>query len=162
MKPNLDGLMTEIEKYLEQTGMAVFYGFSRTQESLPVVYWDCDQHPDYRQFVEAARTAGVKLMVLNQRQFSSGQIDEAMDQLETCDLPPQDSREFERQLEGLRAYDGLVCAIELSFDYQGRVFLFDLRTDWYEALSDVLDEIDVLTAAGGDDNTPMSGYFSKN
>ena len=71
-------------------------------------------------------------------------------------------REFERQLDHLRAYDGLVCAIELSFDYQGRVFLFDLHTDWYEELSDLLDEIEVLAAGAGDDDTPMSGYFSKN
>jgi hypothetical protein len=162
MKPNLDGIITEIEQYLEQTGMAVFYGYSRALESLPVVYWDCDQHPDYRQFVEAAKTAGVKLIVVHQREFSSEQIDEALEQVHGSELLPQDEREFERRLDQLRAYDGLVCAIELSFDHQGRVFMFDLRTDWYEEVSELLDEIDVMTAAGDDDETPMGGYFSKN
>ena len=57
------------------------------------------------------------------------------------------------------------CAIELSFDLQGRIYVFDLRTDWYEELTDLLDELHVLGAGDGDDegdDTPMSGYFSKN
>jgi len=29
MKPNLDTLKTEIEQYLEESGLAVFYGYSR-------------------------------------------------------------------------------------------------------------------------------------
>jgi hypothetical protein len=49
----------------------------------------------------------------------------------------------------------------LSFDHEGRVFLFDLRTEWYDELTDILDEIQVLTAEAEDD-TSMGGYFSKN
>jgi hypothetical protein len=53
--------------------------------------------------------------------------------------------------------------VELSFDHDGRVFLFDLRTDWYEGLSEILDEIQIMDAeSDDDDDTPISGYFSKN
>jgi hypothetical protein len=64
----------------------------------------------------------------------------------------------------LRIYDGFVCAIELSFDHEGRVFLFDLRTDWYEEFSEVLDEIEMMDtgADDDDDDQTMGGYFSKN
>ena len=55
MKPNLDTLKTEIEHHLEESGMAVFYGYSRGLESMQGVYWDCDQYPDYRLFVKAAQ-----------------------------------------------------------------------------------------------------------
>ncbi len=162
MKQNLQGLKTEIEQYVEQSGMAVFYGCPRSGESAPAVYWDCDQHPDYKQFVQAARAAGARLIVIHQREFSAGQIDEAAEQLEACDLPAEDYREFERNLNRLRAYDGLICAIELSFDLEGRVFLFDLHTDWYQEVRDLLDEIQVLASPGDDDETPLGGYFSKN
>ena len=37
MKPNLDTLKTEIEQYLEESGLAVFYGYSRAMESTPAV-----------------------------------------------------------------------------------------------------------------------------
>jgi hypothetical protein len=162
MKPNLDQLRTEIEHYLEEAGMAVFYGYSRALDSMSSVYWDCDQHPGYQEFVQAAKTAGAKLIVFHQREFASEQIDDALEQLQTCDLPREDYRDFEKRLNHLRAYDGKVCAIELSFDHEGRIFLFDLRTDWYQTLSEILDELQLLTGDDDDDDDPMGGYFSKN
>jgi hypothetical protein len=63
----------------------------------------------------------------------------------------------------MRVYDSFVCAIELSFDNNSRVFVFDLRTDWYEDLSDILDEIQIMDAESDNDgDTPITGYFSKN
>jgi hypothetical protein len=53
MKPNLDILKPEIELYLEETGLTVFYGYSRPLETAPAVYWDCDQYPDYLSFSSA-------------------------------------------------------------------------------------------------------------
>jgi hypothetical protein len=161
MKPNLDTLKTEIEQYLEESGLAVFYGYSRALDSAPTVYWDCDQYPDYRRFVQAARTAGARVMVFHQRTFMSEQVDDALEQLAAGNLARDEYREFERRLTGMRGYDGFVCAIELSFDHQGRVFLFDLRTEWYDELTEILDEIQVLTSDTEDDPT-MGGYFSKN
>jgi hypothetical protein len=57
-----------------------------------------------------------------------------------------------------------VCAIELSFDHDGRVFLFDLRTEWFDEFSEMLDEIQLLVPDPdeGDDDSPISGYFSRN
>ena len=161
MKPNLDALKTEIEQYLEESGLAVFYGYSRALESTPAVYWDCDQYPDYKRFVQAARSAGARIMVFHQRTFMSEQVDDALEQLAACHLPREEYREFEQRLTGMRGYDGFVCAIELSFDHEGRVFLFDLRTEWYDELTEILDEIQVLTADAEDDPS-MGGYFSKN
>jgi hypothetical protein len=162
MQLNLDGLKIEIEQYLEERGLAVFYGYSRVLESMPTVEWNCEQHPDYKEFVQAAQTAGVKLIVFHQRQFASEQVDDALEQLADCDLPREDSREIEHRLKEMRAYDSLTCAIELSFDHEGRVFVFELRTDWYRDLSDVLDEIQVMTAADDHDEPPIGGYFSRN
>jgi len=164
MKPNLDTLKTEIEEYLEESGLAVFYGYSRVLESMPAVYWDCDQYPDYRLFVKAAHTAGAKVIVFHQREFSADQVEDALEQLTTCDLPRDEYHKLERRLNELRIYDGFICAIELSFDHEGRVFLFDLRTDWYEEFSELLDEIEMMDAEtdDDDDDPTMGGYFSKN
>ncbi len=164
MKPNLDVLKPEIELYLEEAGLALFYAYSRPLESLPAVYWDCDQYPDYRLFVQSARAAGAKLIVFHQREFFSEQIDEAIEKLHACELPMQESRQIDKRLNDLRTYEGSVCAIELSFDHEGRVFLFDLRTDWFDEFSDMLDEIQLLGVDSGDtdDDSPISGYFSRN
>jgi len=37
----------------------------------------------------------------------------------------------------LRAYEGFTCALELSFDLQARVYLFNLRAEWYEEYLDL-------------------------
>jgi hypothetical protein len=163
MKPNLDILKPEIELYLEEAGLAVFYGYSRPLESTPAVYWDCEQYPDYRLFVQSARAAGAKLIVYHQREFFSEQIDEAVEKLHACELPSPDSRHFEQRLNDLRAYEGSVCAIELSFDHAGRVFLFDLRTEWFDEFADMLDDIQLLVPDPDDtDDSPIGGYFSRN
>lgn len=163
MKPNLDTLKNEIEHHLEETGLAVFYGYSRGLDAMQGVYWDSEEYSDYKQFVNAAKTAGVRMIVFNQREFSADQLDDALEQLAGCDMPREEFHELERRLNDMRIYDGLVCSIELSFDYAGRVFIFDLRTDWFEDLSDIMDEIQILDAESDDDSdTPISGYFSKN
>ena len=162
MKLNLDGLSTEIQKHLEHAGLAVFYSqASAIDSAAPRVLWDCQQHPDFREFVETARAANVKLMVFHQREFTIEQIDEAMEQLAECDLPREEYREFERRLKEMRAFDGFVCEIELSFTHDGCIFIFDLRTDWYRVLSEVIGEIDALMGID-DDADAMGGYFSKN
>lgn len=161
MKPNLDTLKTEIEEHLEQAGVAIFYGYSRSLDSMPIVEWDCDEYPDFRAFIQAAVTAESKIVVFHQREFSSEQIEDALERLAASDLPAEEAQDFEQRLNDMHIYNGSVCAIELSFDHQGRVFLFDLRTEWYEEFSEILDEIQLLTSEDEDD-TPIGGYFSKN
>ena len=89
---------------------------------------------------------GREIIVFHQREFFSDQVDEALEQLNAAELPPRNPASFEERLSDLRAHEGSVCAIELSFDHEGRVFLFDLRTEWFEEFSDLLDEIQLLTA----------------
>jgi hypothetical protein len=66
-------------------------------------------------------------------------------------------------LNELRSYAGFTCALELSFDHEGRVYMFDLRTEWYEELSDMLEDLHVMdTGSDDEDDDTMGGYFSKN
>jgi len=163
MKPNLDSLKTEIEHRIEELGLAVFYGHSRAREPVSGVYWDCEEFPDFRLFLKAAVAAGAKLIVYHQHELAAGEIEETLELLGNCDVPRDEYREYELRLNSMRPHYGSVCEIELSFDLEGRVFLFDLRTDWYDELSDIQDEIRILSAEADDqDDTPLSGYFSKN
>jgi hypothetical protein len=164
MKPNLDVLKPEIELYLEEMGMAVFYGYTRSLDSVPAVYWDCEQYPDYRLFVQSARAAGTKLLVFHQREFFSEQVDDALERLSACEMDVRESHSYEERLNDLRVHEGSVCSIELSFDHEGRLYLFDLRTEWYQEFSDLLDEIQLLSAESAEDDSDdsLSGYFSRN
>lgn len=165
MKLNLDALKTEIQEYLEGEGFSIFHGFSRMMQSQSLVLWDSERYPDYKPFVQTAKTAGAKIMILNEREFSSDIVDDALEQLEVSDLPMEDQRTIERRLKEMRVYEGFTCSLELSYDYQGRIFLFDLQTDWYEDFSSLLEDLEFFEADDQDvdeNEGPIGGYFSKN
>jgi hypothetical protein len=164
MGVDLETLKTEIQAYLDQEGMPVFHGYSRLLDSVIPVFWDVQRHPDFRQFVGTARRAGAKLIVFSHRPFSLDQIDEALDTLEDSDLARDEKRTFENRLRELQAYEGFTCAIELSFDMEGRVYVYEMRTEWYEAMTDIVAEIEAATGdlEDGGDQDSISGFFSKN
>lgn len=163
MRPNLETLKNQIQEHLEEGGFAVFHGYSRVMDSHPLVFWDSERYPDYKLFVSSGKAAGAKLMILNQREFSEDVIDDAVEQLAVSELPVEDKRSIERRLTELRAYVGFTCSLELSFDYQSRVYVFDVRTEWYEELSNLLEDLEFLDPEDDEPNEgTIGGYFSKN
>ena len=165
MKPNLDTLKSEIEEHLGAEGLAVFHGYSRLTDSVPLVLWDSEKYPDYKLFVKSAVAAGAKMLILNQRHLNSDTLDDALDQLAVSDLPTEEQRNIERRLKELRAYDGFTCSLEISFDHQGRVYMFDMQTDWYEELNNLLEDLEFLDSGDDEDDAdepPIGNYFSKN
>ena len=163
MATDLETLRTEIEGYLEESGIPVFRGYRRVMDSPAQVYWDTEKHADFREFVEAGRRAGAKLIVFAQEAFSLDEIDEALDQLEDSGLAREEKHTFEKRLRELQAYEGFTCSLELSFDLEGRTYLFELRTGWYQTLRDILAELELSAEQEEDeDEGPIPGYFSRN
>ncbi|MGD1091254.1 MAG: hypothetical protein ABSB35_04575 [Bryobacteraceae bacterium] len=160
MKLNLDTLRSEIQDYVESRGMVVFHGSPREGGDPPSVYWDTKGHPDYHAFLGAAESAGVRLVTLWANDFSDELIDDALDRLQTSGIPREESRALRTHLTEMRAYSGFICQIELSFDLGPRVYIFDLRTEWFDDLNDLLDRIDATF--DDDDEEALGGYFSKN
>lgn len=164
MNLNLDTLKDEILEYLDAGGFVIFRGYSRLGDTDSFVAWDSDHYPDFRMFLNAAKTAGVRLIVYHAREFSVAHVEDGLERLEASELSRDEQRSLERRLREMRSYDGFTCAIELSFDYQGRVYLFNLRSDWYEEYLDVLEEIDaaIPDEEEEEDGGSMGGYFSRN
>ena len=164
MDVNLDTLKREILDDLESGGFAVFQGRSGGLEGLPVVPWDTDRYPNHRSFLDVAKKAGVKLLIFATREFDVADTEELLEQLEDCDLTREERRDYEARLRGLRAFNGVTCSIELGFDLNSRLYLYEVRPDWYEEYLDAEDEIaERLTEVddiGGDET--LGGYFSKN
>lgn len=163
MKQDLDALKSEIEGYLKSSDFVVFHGFCRTPESAAAAHWDVERNPDFRAFLETARRAGARLVVYTHREFTTRHLDDAIERLEAADLPRDERRGLEKRLRDLRPYEGFTCSLELAFDSEGRCFTYDVRTDWYEDLLDILDEIDALVPEEGEDEEgAIGGYFSRN
>lgn len=162
MKLNLESLRTEIESYLETRGFVVFHSHPRTADASAPVYWDTERHPDYKMFLAAAETAGAKLITIHAREFSEDILDDSLDHAASAKLPREERRAIELRLKEMRGYLGFTCQIELSFDLAPRVYIFDLRTEWFDDLNDLLDRVDEAQHNSGGDTPMGGGYFSKN
>lgn len=166
MKLNLDALKDSILEHLQTEGFVVFHGFCHSGGSRPVAYWDTRSHPDFQAFLSTARQAGIKLVVFNRIEFSSGMVDDAMDRLEEYELPVEERRGFERRLREMQAYHGFTCVLELSFDSEGRTYVYELRADWYLDFLHILDQIESYAPEDAEDEEgeedSMGGYFSRN
>ncbi len=166
MKQNLDSLKKEILEYLEEQQMAVFYGFIADLHEQRLVLWDVEGSPDYRAFVACAQRAGIKLLVMNARAFRRDMVEDALEQLEDSDMPREEQRAIERRLKELRPFEGFTCAVELAFEQSGRFYVYDVRTEWYEEVLDIMDRLDnaVSGEEEGDDgeDSSIGGYFSRN
>lgn len=164
MNRDLDSLKTEIPAELESRGLAVFHSLPRVYDPNLIHFWDIENYPDFRQFLDIAEKLAVKLVVYSHHQFSTGIVDDAMARLQDAELSREERRAFERRLRDMRGYDGFTCGIDLCFEYQNRIYLFDLRTSWYSEMLDLLDEIDdaLPEPPDEDEDEEMGGYFSRN
>ena len=161
MNLNLDELKNEVLAYMETEAFVVFHGYSRLADADSFVAWDTDRLPEYRSFLSAAKKAGVKMVVYHFREFSPTHLEDAAERLEESELGAEERRGIERRLRGLRAFEGFTCALELSFDYQGRVYLFNLRADWYDDYLNLVEELDAALP-DEDEDDDMGGYYSQN
>jgi hypothetical protein len=163
MRLNLDSLRAEIQEYLEKRNIVVFHGFPRGGDPTCSVYWDTERHPDFKAFLAAAEAAGVRLVTLYSRELEEDLVEDAMEQLnEASTLDRDERRAIEMRLKEVRSYCGFTCQIELSFDLAPRVYIFDLRTEWFDDLNDLTDRIEDAYRKEDDGGALGGGYFSKN
>ncbi|MEZ5401987.1 MAG: hypothetical protein R2729_20105 [Bryobacteraceae bacterium] len=165
MRQDLDAVKTEIEQALTELGLVVFRGASRHDDAMPMaVFWDAKAYPSPRAFLETAATLDVKPVVFHHRVCTAEMIEEAMERVEAAPLPLEERREFERDLRRLKGYAGFTAAIELSFDYDGNTYFYELTASWYDEIERIVDETELAGNPydGDDDESGPLGYFSHN
>jgi hypothetical protein len=160
---NLDTLKREILDALEAGGFAVFHSSPGGLEGLPMVLWDVEHYPDYQLFLETARKTGAKLMIFASREFAASDVDELLEQLEDSELSREEQREYERRLREMRIFEGVTCTLELAFDCDSRLYVYEVQPDWYEEFLGLEEEVSSRFEDNDLDNdNPLGGYFSKN
>ena len=77
---------------------------------------------------------------------------------------PEERRGFERRLREIGGYQGFTSALEVSYDYEGRTYIYELQAEWYSDFLHILDEIDSYAPdeEEGEQEGPVGGYFSRN
>lgn len=160
MNPNLEVLREEIPESARKLGLVLFRGV-RTNDERPTVEWDTRREGRYEAFLEAASTLGVKVIVFRDQEFQDFMVEGALEDLEDAEMAYDERRAYEQQLREFRHYGGFTCTIELSFDYQGTLYLFELRTEWFREFQAIADEVSAIVD-GGEEESPLGGYYSNN
>ena len=153
----------EILEYLESSTFAVFRSHPGALDGLPMVTWDIERYPDYQMFLETARKIGCKMVLFASRDFDEAEIEEALEQLDECDMGTEERLDIERRLRGMRGYEGVTCSLELGFDHHARMYVYELRPDWYEEFLAVCEEITChLPVEEDEDDGTIGGIYSNN
>lgn len=161
MEKNLERLASDIEKFLHAESFIVYHCMSRMNESRQIVFWDQERQPDVQRFLECAQQVGVRLVHFHERSFDAGQREMALEILEEADMTREERRDMERRIQAMSKYEGKLCAVELSFDFEGRIYMYAVETDWFAEWESILDE---LEAAGPEveDDESYGGFYSNN
>lgn len=162
MKQDLETLRKDIERQLQDGAYVVYHAETRFADDSRPILWDTQGHPNPGEFLETALSVGVKLIVYHHREFTAEALDQAGEKLEAAELPRDQHRDMERQLRRMQGYIGFTSAIELSFDFDARTYLYEMTAPWYDEYLGLLDDID--DAIDFDDEPPSmgGGYFSQN
>jgi len=160
---NLDTLKREILSYLEGRDYAVFRSAPGTLDGSQMVLWDSENHPDYQMFLEAATKVGVKLILFATREFTPEDISDLLEQIEELNLDRDQQRDYQNRLRELHRYEGQTCSLELAFNHDSRLYVYEMQPDWYEEYLTIEDEVAASMAEDDlDDGGSLGGYFSKN
>ena len=165
MDINLETLKNEILDYLAGSDFAVFRSHSGALDSLPMISWDTERFPDYRMFLETAQKAGQKLVLFAARELEEDDLEEAAAELEEAELPRDEQRDFTRRLREARVHLGATCSLELAFDYNSHLYVYEARPDWYDDFLELCDELAALfpvTEVEGGEQDGLGGYYSNN
>jgi len=160
---DLDPLKREILAYLDSSEFAVFHSTPGGLDGLPLVLWDVERFPDYRMFLDVARKAGVKVILFASCDLEASDFEELKEHLEEADLPREDQRDFQKRMRELRAHEGVTCSIELAFDFNSRMYVYELQPDWYDEFINLEEEImEHIPDGDDDDDASLGGFYSQN
>ena len=167
MTHNLDSLKQELLDYIAGEEFGIFKAQTGGNQGFPKVYWDTERYPEYQSYLNVAKTAGVSLIIFGHREFEAAEIDDALEQMNDCELGRDEQRSIENTLADLRPYVGSTCIIEMAFGYQGHMYVYELMTEWFQTFMDMSDLLVAASANGDDDgedesDSSFGGYYSKN
>ncbi len=162
MAIDLETLKSDIQTYLDSSGLAVFHGIltSPPQNSF---LWDTEREPDFHKFLEAAQKAGARLVTFDFDQFTQDEIDDAFESLDDCGLSREERRQFESRMRELRKYEGFTSRVEMAFTVDGVLYGFRRQSEWYTEWLDITGELDLMSDVENEEGSDdLPGYFSAN
>ena len=139
---NLETLKSEMLDYLAASEFAVFRSHAGGLDHMNVIPWDTERFPDYRMFLDTARKVGQKLILFASRELDEEEVEEALEELEELELSREEQREFESRIREAGRHVGSTCSLEMAFDYNSHLYVYEAQAGLVRGISGSLRRID--------------------
>jgi len=142
-KPNPQIVRDDILKAIRKEGLSVYFVEPEMWPNDRSVWWDTNKVPDYEQFLLAAKSMGVRMMLFFDQELSETTIADAEDALELAVLEPEEFREYARRIADFRSYIGFTSRLGVGFASEGIFYWYDLEAPWYEELLAMMEDLHI-------------------
>ena len=155
MQPeNLISVKDDMVAFIEGHGMRRFPGF--VGEDVSTIQWEDETNPDsWKDFVEMAKAASAAFLTMSEATLEKEDLELLIEGLHEADFATGETPELD-EVQYLVNYVGKLGYLQLSFAYQGVVYLHETSTQWYEQYQHLLESVeafgDILLGGEGDDD----------
>ena len=132
MSQDLEQVVPEIEAYMKQQGLTVFYGTYSEGDSNPTeVEWS-DEKSGWKGFIQTAKQAEVRIIVIETCLLTEKDLVEAAGDTESADL--------DKTLMELKEHVGKVYRFSLYWFREGVKYRYSQVTDWGKRVEELCSE----------------------
>jgi len=137
MSQDLEQVVPEIEAYLKQQGLTVFYGTYSEGDSNPTeVEWS-DEKSGWKGFIQTAKQAEARIIVIETRLLTEKDLVEAA---EDTDSEEDKGSDIGKTLMELKEHVGKVYRFSLYWFREGVKYSYSQVTDWGKRVEEVCSE----------------------
>lgn len=163
---DLNRVKYEMMDYMRQTGLPIFYGVGGPEED-DYTYWDTQNFPDWRQFLDVGKECGAQLLVFSSETFDEDDLEMGFDKLAECDLSADERLHYARMLEVLRSRVGQAAWLRIAFEHSDRWFAYERIATWYDEFRGAMEELNAYLPTEEEEEAEREegeghGYFSPN
>jgi hypothetical protein len=139
---NLLSLKDDMVAFIEGHGMRRLPGY--VTEDIPSVLWeDRGNSEAWKDFVEMAKHVGSPFVTFSEMTLDREELDALIEEAGEMNFPDEEAAELV-EATWLRNYAGKLGYIQLSFVYQGIVFMHETTTEWYERYQALLENLEAF------------------
>jgi hypothetical protein len=145
MSQDLEQVVPEIEAYLKQQGLTVFYGTYSEGDSNPTeVEWS-DEKSGWKGFIQTAKQAEARIIVIETHVLTEEDLVEAAENAESEEDSNESAEDkgsdlFSKTLMELKEHVGKVYRFRLYWFREGVKYSYSQVTDWGERVEEVCSE----------------------
>ena len=86
------------------------------------------------------------------RELAEEEIDEILEELEDTEFTREERRELEARLGKAQRHVGETCSLELAFDHNAHLYVYEAQPDWYDDFLDACEEINSVLPVEDDES----------